>query len=67
MATPATTKPVPIPTSVLCAAEMLEGVELANGWKVRRKSFQEQPQPEGTFPSPIWLKELTATKRSTPS
>lgn len=55
-----TTQPIPpksgqVPGQVLCAAEMLDGVQLPNGWKVVQKVPQGANSTGGNFSVPYYV------------
>lgn len=58
--TPTTTPS--IPSQALCAAEMLEGVELPNGWKVGTKVPQVANSTGGNFSVPYYVERLEEKK-----
>jgi hypothetical protein len=61
------TTPLPtLPTNILCAAELLEGTDLGNGWKVTIKVPQNLNSTGGNFSVPYFVekKEGKSTKRA---
>jgi serine/threonine protein kinase len=61
--TPATPAAVPsIPSQALCAAEMLEGVELPNGWKVAAKVPPSAVSTGGNFSVPYYVERVEGKK-----
>ena len=62
MATPATGTLVSIPANVLCAAEILEGVELANGWKVMKRIAPGATSTGGNFSVPYLVERVEGRK-----
>lgn len=62
MATTPTTIPAPIPTNVLCAAEMLEGLEMPNGWKVTKRIVPGPNSTGGNFSVPYFVERHEGKK-----
>ena len=58
MATPPHTPVTPIPANVLCAAEMLEGIQLANGWTVTKKIVPATNSTGGNFSVPYLVEKV---------
>src|SRR2546426_11448184 len=60
------TTTTPIPANVLCAAELLEGTELANGWKVTANVPRHSTATGGNFSVPYFVekREGKSTKRA---
>jgi eukaryotic-like serine/threonine-protein kinase len=52
----------PIPSQTLCAAEMMEGVELANGWKVLSKVPKPNTATGGCFSVPYFVENRSWKK-----
>ena len=53
----------PIPSQALCAAEMLEGIELPNGWKVIAKVPKGQNSTGGHFSVPYYVEKTERKKK----
>ena len=45
----------PLPANILCAAELLEGADLANGWKVTTKVPRHSTSTGGNFSVPYFV------------
>jgi hypothetical protein len=57
-AQPSAQSPAPIPAHVLCAAEMLEGIQLSNGWTVMKKIVPAANSTGGNFSVPYLVEKV---------
>ena len=47
----------PLAANILCAAELLEGMDLANGWKVTTKVPRHSTSTGGNFSVPYFVEK----------